>query len=161
MSPARVSTTARRVIGLGIAIVVAVLGWWLYDPNTNSPSYGRLGPPYTPTVTTTVTVDGASTTATADPESGLPVVAVADLPPEVQQTLDLISSDGPFPFDQDGATFQNREGLLPAHETGYYHEYTVVTPGSEDRGARRIITGSSGEFYYTDDHYESFAMISP
>jgi ribonuclease T1 len=155
------SPVVRRTVGIIVAAVLVLLGWWLYDPNTNSPSYGRLGPPYTPTVTTTVTVDGPSTNATTDPESGLPVVAVAELPPEVQQTLDLISSNGPFPFDQDGATFQNREGLLPAHETGYYHEYTVVTPGSEDRGARRIITGSSGELYYTGDHYESFAMISP
>jgi guanyl-specific ribonuclease Sa len=34
-----------------------------------------------------------------------------------------------------------------------------VTPGSEDRGARRIITGSAGEKYWTADHYASFSRI--
>jgi ribonuclease T1 len=55
--------------------------------------------------------------------------------------------------------FQNREGLLPEQPSGYYHEYTVLTPGSSDRGARRIVTGSQGEMYYTDDHYGSFQRI--
>jgi ribonuclease T1 len=56
--------------------------------------------------------------------------------------------------------FGNLEGLLPDHQRGYYHEYTVVTPGSKDRGARRIITGSADEFYWTEDHYSSFERIS-
>jgi ribonuclease T1 len=88
-------------------------------------------------------------------------VGAATLPPEARQTLTLIDSGGPFPYDQDGVVFENREGLLPDHQTGYYHEYTVPTPGSPDRGARRIITGSAGELYYTDDHYRSFERISP
>jgi ribonuclease T1 len=88
-------------------------------------------------------------------------VAAASLPTEARQTLALIDSGGPFPYDQDGVVFENREGLLPDHDTGYYHEYTVPTPGSPDRGARRIITGSAGELYYTGDHYRSFERISP
>ena len=88
-----------------------------------------------------------------------PSIAVGSLPPEAQETLDLIESGGPFPYERDGAVFQNREGLLPAESRGYYHEYTVETPGSDDRGARRIVTGSAGERYYTDDHYESFSRI--
>jgi ribonuclease T1 len=87
------------------------------------------------------------------------VINVADLPPEGKTTLGLIKSGGPFPYSKDGAVFNNYEGLLPAKPGGYYHEYTVITPGSHDRGARRIIAGSNGEYYYTDDHYGSFKLI--
>ncbi|MCA9982332.1 MAG: ribonuclease, partial [Anaerolineales bacterium] len=62
-------------------------------------------------------------------------------------------------YNKDGSTFQNREGLLPSQPRGYYREYTVETPGSRDRGARRIVAGEGGEFYYTADHYASFARI--
>lgn len=77
----------------------------------------------------------------------------------IQQTLALIDAGGPFPYRQDGTVFSNREHLLPAEAHGYYHEYTVPTPGSPDRGARRIVMGSQGEAYYTDDHYRSFWRI--
>ena len=87
-------------------------------------------------------------------------VAPSSLPPEARHTLALIDSGGPFPYDQDGVVFENREGLLPDHDSGYYHEYTVPTPGAPDRGARRIIAGSAGELYYTDDHYRSFERIT-
>jgi ribonuclease T1 len=86
-------------------------------------------------------------------------VALSSLPPEAADTADLIETDGPFPYPQDGTVFQNREGLLPDCETGYYHEYTVETPGSDDRGARRIVTGDAGEHFYTDDHYASFDLV--
>ncbi len=96
----------------------------------------------------------------ADP-TDLPRVALAELPPEAAHTVDLIEAGGPFPYDRDGIVFENREALLPDEQTGYYHEYTVPTPGASDRGARRIIEGSSGELYWTDDHYRSFERISP
>jgi ribonuclease T1 len=99
--------------------------------------------------------------AAVDPGSGLPIVRVADLPPEAARTLALIERGGPFPNRQDGETFQNREGLLPSRRAGYYKEYTVDTPGSADRGARRIVAGAGGERYWTDDHYDSFAWIAP
>lgn len=98
--------------------------------------------------------------AGTDPASGLPLVALAALPPEAAETVDLIDAGGPFPHSQDGATFQNREGLLPDQPKGYYAEYTVETPGSSDRGARRIVAGDDGELYWTDDHYESFSRIT-
>jgi len=84
---------------------------------------------------------------------------VSQLPPEARQTLALIRAGGPFPYPQDGKTFQNREKLLPKRERGYYREFTVKTPGARDRGARRIVAGRGGEFYYTDDHYRSFRRI--
>ena len=71
----------------------------------------------------------------------------------------LIESGGPFPYPKDGTEFQNREARLPRQPRGHYHEYTVPTPGSEDRGARRIVTGGHGEIFYTDDHYRTFRWV--
>ncbi|WP_116997261.1 ribonuclease domain-containing protein [Desertimonas flava] len=92
---------------------------------------------------------------------GFDTVTYNELPPEALDTLALIASDGPFRYRQDGAVFQNREGILPDEPDGYYHEYTVETPGSDDRGARRIVTGEGGEVFYTDDHYDSFRVVVP
>lgn len=86
-------------------------------------------------------------------------IAVHALPPEARETLALIKAGGPFSYARDGVVFNNREGLLPKHERGYYREYTVKTPGARDRGARRIVAGRGGEFYYTHDHYRSFKRI--
>ena len=86
-------------------------------------------------------------------------VAVEKLPPEARQTLMLIQKQGPFAYQRDGTVFGNREGLLPKRDRGYYREYTVRTPGAHDRGARRIVAGRAGEYYYTDDHYRSFRRI--
>ncbi|MEL7208572.1 MAG: ribonuclease domain-containing protein [Actinomycetota bacterium] len=91
--------------------------------------------------------------------SGLPAASTQDLPPEALEVLDLIETDGPFPYRQDGSTFFNREGLLPFEDEGYYREYTVDTPGSPDRGARRLVTGDRGEVFYTADHYASFVEV--
>ncbi|MGV0743648.1 ribonuclease domain-containing protein [Mycolicibacterium sp. XJ870] len=87
------------------------------------------------------------------------------LPPQVAETIELIESRGPFPHPRnDGVVFGNFEGELPKHQRGYYHEYTVPTPGLNHRGTRRIVTGGTPldnppEYYYTDDHYESFCLI--
>lgn len=87
-------------------------------------------------------------------------ICYGDLPSEAHDTLDLIEQGGPFPFEQDGTVFQNREGILPGQDAGYYHEYTVITPGSPTRGARRIVTGEEyKEDYYTADHYASFDLV--
>ena len=88
-----------------------------------------------------------------------PDVALSQLPPEAARTLALIKQDGPFLYRKDGAVFGNRERRLPTRERGYYREYTVPTPGAKDRGARRIVAGRQAEYYYTDDHYESFRRI--
>ncbi len=92
-------------------------------------------------------------------------IAAAALPAEARATLALIKAGGPFPHARDGSVFGNREKLLPPRQRGYYREYTVRTPGSRDRGGRRIVAGAagdaraSGEYYYTDDHYNSFRRI--
>ena len=86
-------------------------------------------------------------------------VHLKDLPNEAQNTLKLVKADGPFPYKRDGATFGNFEGKLPKKVRGYYKEYTVTTPLTRDRGARRIVAGRNGEYYYTDDHYQTFRRI--
>jgi len=86
-------------------------------------------------------------------------IPVAKLPNEARETLALIKRGGPFPYRQDGSTFGNRERRLPLKARGYYREYTVPTPGARDRAARRIVAGRDGEYYYTDDHYNSFRLI--
>jgi len=79
----------------------------------------------------------------------------------IAEVLSAIEAGDPLPYDEDGQTFQNREGLLPSQPIGYYSEYTVETPGSPDRGARRLVVGNGGETYYTSDHYSSFTLIDP
>ena len=86
-------------------------------------------------------------------------ITYATLAPEAQRTLQLIRRGGPFPFERDGAVFGNHERLLPPRTRGYYHEYTVPTPRAANRGARRIVVGRNGEFYYTGDHYRTFRRI--
>lgn len=86
-------------------------------------------------------------------------IAIADLPREARETLQLIERGGPFPYRRDGVVFGNRERRLPAKPRGYYREYTVPTPGARDRGARRIVAGAAAERYYTEDHYRTFRRI--
>lgn len=133
--------------------------------DANAPPAATVEPKATATPTPKATANPtANPTATPKPAvtraSNLPTIAYDDLPPEAHDAITLIDQGGPFPFSRDGVTFQNRERILPRKADGYYHEYTVITPGEDDRGARRIVTGEDGEMYYTDDHYDSFREIS-
>ncbi|MDI5971618.1 ribonuclease domain-containing protein [Streptomyces sp. SL13] len=101
----------------------------------------------------------AATVVTAVVPHDIGDVCQTALPSQADDTLNLIASDGPFPYSEDGEVFDNNEGLLPAESTGYYHSYTVVTPGASNRGTRRIITAEDGTDYYTSDHYDSFSTI--
>lgn len=107
-----------------------------------------------------VSLTGFALSAPAPAREPAPLaeVSVTALPKEAQETLALVKRGGPFRYRQDGATFGNFEKRLPVRARGYYHEYTVPTPGARDRGARRIVAGG-GEYYYTDDHYRSFRRI--
>ncbi|GAB1232325.1 ribonuclease [Ferrigenium sp. UT4] len=89
----------------------------------------------------------------------LSAIALAELPREARATLQRIKQGGPFPYPRDGVVFGNYEHRLPLHPRGYYHEYTVPTPGVRHRGARRIVCGVVPECYYSDDHYRSFKRI--
>jgi len=122
-------------------------------PNTSAPS----------ATTPTTARDAAETTVIEAPEyvqfSNLDPITLGELPPEAIDTVNLILDGGPYPFSKDDSVFQNREGILPDYDRGHYREYTVITPGSSDRGARRIVAGDLGEMYYTSDHYQSFREI--
>ena len=114
-------------------------------------------------VTVALALPPAPVAARATPEA-IPPVPLAALPAEAQSVYALIHEGGPFRYDRDGIAFGNREALLPAKPRGYYHEYTVHTPGTKSRGARRIICGGPARkpetCYYTDDHYRSFRRIA-
>lgn len=90
-------------------------------------------------------------------------IRVPELPRQGRETYELIRRGGPFPYEKDGSVFGNRERQLPAARRGYWREYTVTTPGSRDRGARRIVCGGPARApdacYYTADHYSSFRKI--
>jgi len=138
--------TKRKTSWLGLAIVVLVALFvgqqWL--PVDLQPTIG------TPTV--------------SSPPAGSVPDALAGFPTEerlaITATLKLIKSGGPFPYAKDGSEFSNREGRLPGKGPGYYREFTVETPGSPDRGARRIVSGRNDEVYYTRDHYRSFIRLN-
>lgn len=126
-----------------LAIVVLALLWW--QRQDLAPGGGHAP-------STTI---GSSRAGPARPAYG------DSLPTEARDTLQRIARGGPFTHRQDGGVFGNYEGLLPSAARGYYHEYTVETPGAANRGARRIITGGTPPkiYYYTDDHYRSFRPI--
>ena len=152
-------SSGTTLVAVAVVTVLLALVWWAgrgEDPASAGDGSA------TATATAASTVGGTGPSAAPPPArdgSGLPVVRVADLPDEARGTLDLIAAGGPFPKDRDGATFHNRERLLPRHPSGWYREYTVPTPGEDDRGARRIVTGRDGTAYWTDDHYDSFSAI--
>ncbi len=108
---------------------------------------------------------GALARRPAPAGESVPGVALAELPLQGREVHGLILRGGPFPHGKDGTVFGNRERQLPAHQRGYYREYTVPTPGSRDRGARRIVCGGEAKApdacYYTGDHYASFRKIVP
>lgn len=115
-----------------------------------------------------VAVTGASLAQAKGPtdppaSSTSATVRLAELPKQGQETYERIRVGGPFPYDKDGSVFGNRERLLPIEKRGFYREYTVKTPGSRDRGARRIVCGGPAKVphacYYTADHYASFRKI--
>lgn len=166
------------VVSAGVILLVAVFVWWIGSSETDQPTESAGTTQTTGSATSTAAEDPVSTNpvstnpaatnpaatdpASVDPGSSfsnLPTVTRSELPVEALDTLDDIASGGPFDFSKDDSVFQNREGFLPDRERGHYREYTVITPGSDDRGARRIVAGADGELYYTDDHYASFREI--
>ncbi|WP_433269783.1 ribonuclease domain-containing protein [Actinosynnema sp. CS-041913] len=160
MTPARRLTVA--LVGL---IALVVIGYFAKDLGGSSEPSPTTA---SSTASTRVLSTGGSAAASAGPSarqvpgvaSGLPVKELSGLPAEAAATWRLIEQGGPFPYPRnDGVTFQNREKRLPAKSGDYYREYTVPTPDSGDRGARRIVTGSGDEVYYTGDHYSTFVVV--
>ena len=154
-----------QLIAVGL-LVILLVGWFV-----STRASGANGVTAGPGSATAVAKTSGSSPSAArsapkpavpqtDPASGLRFVAESALPNEGRETLALIRAGGPYPFPRnDDRTFSNAERLLPRQASGYYREYTVITPGSPDRGARRIVAGQGGELYYTSDHYASFQRI--
>ncbi len=132
-----------RRVGFFLLLVIVAVGYFAFVESD------------TPSATSPPRVE----TSVSPPLSTPPSSAEQSLPPEARDTIAAIDAGGPFRYDRDGSVFQNRERRLPAEERGYWREYTVDTPGSSDRGARRLVEGRGGELYYTDDHYRSFRQI--
>ncbi|MEV5717906.1 ribonuclease domain-containing protein [Amycolatopsis mediterranei] len=148
----------RRITAALIGLLVLVLGGWLVKDNLGGGSPSPA--PGTSASSSTAPAKGGAAVPGAD--SGLPVKALSTLPPQASDTWKLIEAGGPYPYPRnDDVVFENREKRLPGKKSGYYHEYTVKTPGSADRGARRLITGQAHELYYTGDHYASFVVVDP
>jgi len=112
-----------------------------------------------PATSSTSSSSGAHAADPALKPAGMNTIAQAALPTEARDVIRRVDDHDVFQYRQDGVTFQNRERRLPARQSGYYHEYTVDTPGASDRGARRLVVGSAGELYYTPDHYRSFLWV--
>lgn len=132
-----------------IAVLLVGLGWWL---GSRQHDVAEARAPATVNPPAAEVERKPSVQSSAD---------LSGLPEEVAETLALIDRGGPFPYAKDGTVFQNREGYLPKRPRGYYREYTVPTPGSRDRGARRLVAGGDGEIYYTGDHYRTFKRLRP
>lgn len=101
----------------------------------------------------------STTTSTVREASGVPQAAWA--------TLAAVDA-GRWPPDdapgtQGGRTFGNHEGRLTATDGGgkiRYQEWDVNRKvDGRGRDAERIVTGSDGSAWYTDDHYETFARM--
>lgn len=144
--------TRSWIIRLLLASCLIGLGWWL---GSRSDGVADARPP---SIGAPAAAEASSGAVPKRPER---VEAVAGLPAEVAETLALIDRGGPFPYAKDGTVFQNREGQLPKKPRGYYREYTVPTPGTGNRGARRLVGGADGEIYYTGDHYRTFKRLRP
>ncbi|GAB3730833.1 ribonuclease domain-containing protein [Amycolatopsis oliviviridis] len=150
----------RRITAALIGLIVLVLaGWFVKDGISGDDTKGASAPASS---SAQAKPSGAAKGKVAGEDSGLPVKPLTGLPSQASDTWKLIKAGGPYPYPRnDDVTFQNREKVLPAKESGYYREYTVKTPGSPDRGARRLVTGTGKELYYTEDHYKSFVVVDP
>jgi len=160
-SRSRNRSTARKPGIIALVLIVLLAGWFWQQHRTQKPTIAQ-------ETTSSTRSDGnrqikplplPGAESEDGNEAGPPGGTLpAFLPPEAHATLRLIASSGPFPHPQDGSVFGNRERRLPGKPHGYYHEYTVETPGLGHRGTRRIVTGGQPPvvYYYTDDHYDTF-----
>ena len=138
------------IFGLGIALVIMVM---------NAPIVS-ISIAYAGSDNSLFEKNDRLTSLVTSNTATIPAISLNQLPPEALITIKNIKNGGPFPFpNHDGTTFSDREEMLPSKPLSYYKEYTVPTPGIHSRGAQRIVTGESGEMYYTPDHYNTFERV--
>ncbi|MCA1982471.1 ribonuclease domain-containing protein [Nocardioides nematodiphilus] len=138
--------TVSGIVGVIVVLVGALVGVDKVDGGSDAPASSASS-----------TVTGADSAGSSTDSTW---IDASSLPAEAREVLTEIDHGGPFEYPgKDGSVFGNFEGHLPHQASGYYHEYTVDTPGASTRGTRRIITGRDGELYWTADHYETFQRI--
>lgn len=145
-------STGRAVAGAVVAFVTGLLFYLNAVPDDTTYPRGE------PSAARSSSLPDAPAGSTTDPSSGLPIIRQSDLPAEARETLERIMAGGPFPYDEDGGVFQNREELLPDRPLGHYREYTVGGRQG-DRGPLRIVAGEDLDYYWTEDHYRSFMRV--
>ncbi len=146
----------RPLLALIVLVVALLVGYAVQALDSRS---GGSGGSTRPVRSATVSpIPGRPASSSQSSPAG--EVPLSTLPVQVAATVALIRAGGPFPYPRnDGVVFHNAERRLPSQRDGYYREYTVPTPGSPDRGPRRLVTGRPGEFWYTADHYETFVRV--
>ncbi|XAS68423.1 ribonuclease domain-containing protein [Micrococcaceae bacterium Sec5.7] len=150
----------RRPVTVAVLLIGLVALALLVSNNALFPGMGSPTAAETSAVSPGPSAVRSGAPAVAPSPSTLATVKESALPAEGRETLVLISRGGPYPYRAGDGTFGNFEQILPQKQEGYYKEYTVITPGEPDRGARRIVAGDAGEKYYTQDHYDSFKFIA-
>ncbi|CAN5478039.1 hypothetical protein BH10ACT11_BH10ACT11_16230 [soil metagenome] len=168
MTPGRVRAVIAALVAIAAALGIALPGGG--DDNSSSTSTPTFSSTAAEASTATTTAASTSSTdASTTDGAGSSDTGVSEAGPSpdseegvaISRVVGEIDSGHTSQYSQDGTTFENREGHLPSQDYGYYREYTVLTPNSPDRGARRLILGEHGELYYTSDHYDSFTPIDP
>lgn len=154
MTPSASARRARPLVAVLALLIAALLVLAGCGKSASKSSNSAAG-----SASASATPNSASPAVSAAKPSGMAAVAAPSLPAEAREVIRRIEDGGTFQYRQDGVTFDNREGRLPAEPRGYYREYTVATPGAADRGARRLILGRNGELYYTPDHYRTFQWV--
>lgn len=94
-----------------------------------------------------------------DEQSGLREIAVDDLPATALATLSLVDAGGPYADPDDGTPFSDPNGVLPSRPPGYYRQYTVVQPGSNDGTSWYLVIGEQQEAYWTTDRFSTFRLV--
>ncbi|HZZ50389.1 MAG TPA: ribonuclease domain-containing protein [Pseudonocardia sp.] len=149
--------SAHRPLAQFLVALLAALALVGCSPHTSDGAAGSSARSSAATATGTCPTPKPSTAGASI--SKLPLRSLCALPTQAGQTWHLIDTGAKLPYPRDGIVFNNAERILPQENRGYYHEYTVPTPGAKTRGARRLITGSEHELYYTGDHYRSFVVV--
>jgi ribonuclease T1 len=94
-----------------------------------------------------------------------PNATTDNIPPKVYKLLKHVRENGEAPEGYvGGRVFQNRERHLPVKDNSgqkiKYQEWDVnPKKRGKNRGTERLVTGSDGTAWYTNDHYQTFEEV--
>ncbi|WP_338837197.1 ribonuclease domain-containing protein [Gordonia polyisoprenivorans] len=161
-SPARRRRQAVISAAALVVIAVVVIVIWVIDN-----SHATTSTPGASSLSAHSSTRSTSAQSTSTPSTSAP--AGSRVPARVRETLALIDAGtwpaaANAPGTHGGIVFRNNEGRLPSATSSgkaiTYREWDVnpKRPG-RSRDAERIVTGSDGSAWYTDDHYQTFVLI--